>query len=93
LSFKIGAADVGGAVVVAIRIGVGHGRPEVGDDEVGCAPNELTTTSAVSVAPVSSVTVTRTVSSPVAGACMVTIGSLTPLRLGGVPVEDTIDHW
>ena len=53
----------------------------------------VTVTSALSVLPASSVTVTRTVNDPLAGATTVAVGAVEPFMVGGVvPLEPTTVH-
>jgi hypothetical protein len=53
----------------------------------------VTVTSALSVLPASSVTVTRTVNDPLAGATTVAVAAVEPLMVGGVvPLEPTTVH-
>ena len=53
----------------------------------------VTVTSALSMLPASSVTVTRTVNDPLAGATTVAVGAVEPFMVGGgVPLEPTTVH-
>jgi hypothetical protein len=53
----------------------------------------VTVTSALSMLPASSVTETRTVNDPLAGATTVAVGAVEPFMVGGgVPLEPTTVH-
>ena len=87
--------DAGDTVIETggvMMIGVGHAGAPAADGAAVVAEFGLTTTSAVSSRPASSVTVNRTVYEPLAGATTVAVSVLPPTIPGGVAPPLTIVH-